>query len=260
MNRQILAGLLFSALAMPQLAQAAPRGPSAIKAAQLKKRASGWLAFYLPEDRYKVAGGVWKFVSTDLDTYYHRPDSPNILRQSPARIIGFSSAQEAQDAGYLPDPSDGTASGTSARLSGLGNLNTNAGRNPAEIKYLTNLSAVAEQQLSSLENLKATFVANRNSNSIPARMTSLKQQSSQAYRDTSKLVTQLRRAPVPKRFRRFHNQLVNTFTTQKNLWGDIYNFGSSGNLQFVGQMRNRVTLLGRQYNQLATEAKKVGLE
>jgi len=91
-------------------------------------------------------------------------------------------------------------------------------------------------------------------------MASLKQQSGQAYQDTSKFVTQLRRTAVPVRFRRFHNQLIKTFTTQKNLWGDIYNFDSSGNLQFVSQMRNRVNLLSRQYNQLSTEARKAGLE
>ena len=84
---------------------AAPSGPSAKSAARLKKRpTSRWLAHYLPDDRYKIAGGVWRFVSTDLDTYYHRPDSPNMLRQPPGRVIGFSSAAEAEEAGYLPAP------------------------------------------------------------------------------------------------------------------------------------------------------------
>jgi hypothetical protein len=87
------------------LVQAGPMGPSAKMAASLKKRpTSAWLAHYLPDDRYKIAGGVWKFVSTDLDTYYHRPDSPLMLRQSADRVIGFSSVAEAEEAGYKPAP------------------------------------------------------------------------------------------------------------------------------------------------------------
>jgi hypothetical protein len=87
------------------LVQAGPMGRSAKMAASLKKRpTSAWLAHYLPDDRYKIAGGVWKFVSTDLDTYYHRPDSPLMLRQSADRVIGFSSVAEAEEAGYKPAP------------------------------------------------------------------------------------------------------------------------------------------------------------
>jgi hypothetical protein len=90
------------------LAQAGPVGPSARSAARLKKNpTSKWLAHYLPDDRYKIAGGVWKYVSTDLDTYYHRPDSPLMMRQSAGRVIGFSSAAEAEEAGYKPAPGTG---------------------------------------------------------------------------------------------------------------------------------------------------------
>lgn len=78
---------------------------SAVMAARLKKRpSSSWLAHYLPDDRYKIAGGVWKYVSTDLDTYYHRPDSPLMLRQSASGVIGFASAADAEEAGYRPGP------------------------------------------------------------------------------------------------------------------------------------------------------------
>jgi hypothetical protein len=86
--------------------QAGPVGPSARMAARLKKHpTSNWLAHYLPDDRYKIAGGIWKYVSTDLDTYYHRPDSPNMLRQPANIVIGFASAAEAEEAGYRPDAS-----------------------------------------------------------------------------------------------------------------------------------------------------------
>ena len=106
------AGLLaFTLLAAPLApAHAGPSGPSAKAAARLKKHPpTAWIAHYLPDDRYKVAGGVWKYVSTNLDTYYHRPDSPNMMRQPNSGVIGFSSARAAEEAGYRPDPTDGTA-------------------------------------------------------------------------------------------------------------------------------------------------------
>lgn len=89
-------------------------GPSAKMAARLKKYpTSNWLAHYLPDDRYKIAGGVWKYVSTDLDTYYHAPNSPLMLSQPAGRVIGFSSTAEAEEAGYRPDPNLGSFSGMS---------------------------------------------------------------------------------------------------------------------------------------------------
>ncbi len=90
-------------------AQAAPAGPSAKAAARLKKNpTSAWLAHYLPEDRYKIAGGVWAYVTTNLDTYYHKPSSPNMMRQPNDSVIGFPSAKAAEEAGYRADPRDGT--------------------------------------------------------------------------------------------------------------------------------------------------------
>lgn len=91
------------------LAHAAPAGPSAKAAARLKKNpTSTWLAHYLPDDRYKIAGGVWKYVTTNLDSYYHVPSSSNMMRQPNSGVIGFASAREAEEAGYKPDPRDGT--------------------------------------------------------------------------------------------------------------------------------------------------------
>lgn len=96
---------LFAASALAVAAHAAPSGPSAKMAARLKTNpTSAWLAHYLPDDRYKIAGGVWKYVSTDLDTYYHLPSSPLMMRQPAGIVIGFSSAQQAEEAGYRPDP------------------------------------------------------------------------------------------------------------------------------------------------------------
>ena len=106
---RLLATLTIGVLAT-SMAQAAPTGSSAKAAARLKKApTSAWLAHYLPDDRYKIAGGVWKYVSTNLDTYYHRADSPNMLRQPNNGVIGFASARAAEEAGYRADPRDGTA-------------------------------------------------------------------------------------------------------------------------------------------------------
>lgn len=103
----VVVGVVALSGSMPS-AQAGPMGPSAQMAARLKKYpTSSWLAHYLPDDRYKIAGGVWKYVSTDLDTYYHRPNSPLMLRQSAGRVIGFSSTKEAEEAGYMPGPGVG---------------------------------------------------------------------------------------------------------------------------------------------------------
>ena len=85
-------------------------GPSGMQAAHLKAHApANYIAHYLPDDRYKIAGGIWKFVATDLDTYYHIPSSPNILRQPADRVIGFANVADAEEAGYTADPTDGTA-------------------------------------------------------------------------------------------------------------------------------------------------------
>lgn len=79
----------------------------------------GWLAYYLPQDRYKVTSSNWRYVSIEDDTrdypvrYYYRPSSPqmlNVLRNSPRglprynRVIGFHTWQDAMIAGYRPDP------------------------------------------------------------------------------------------------------------------------------------------------------------
>lgn len=81
------------------------KGTSAEAAAILKNHPpAGWISHYLGEDRYKIAGHVWKVVSTQGDKYFHRPNCPEILRQEADIVIGFPSAASAMEAGYLPDP------------------------------------------------------------------------------------------------------------------------------------------------------------
>jgi len=77
--------------------------PSALSAAKLKHRPpQNWIRHYLGDDRYKIAGGVWKVVSTELDRYYYPAWAPEMLRQKPGIVIGFASAAEAEEAGYMP--------------------------------------------------------------------------------------------------------------------------------------------------------------
>ena len=88
-------------------------------AAEYRKPAVGWLAYYAPEDRYKVTSNVWRYVSIEDDTkrypvrYYYSPSSSrmisllstpikNGLRRN--RVIGFHTWQDAMQAGYRPDP------------------------------------------------------------------------------------------------------------------------------------------------------------
>ena len=89
----------------PTIGTKSPSGPSAKAAAQLKYHPpDNYLKHYLGDDRYKIAGHVWKMVSTQLDTYYHRPTCPNMLKQSPDIVIGFASKADAEESGYRSDP------------------------------------------------------------------------------------------------------------------------------------------------------------
>lgn len=98
-------------------------GPSAKRAATLKQSPpNNYVRHYLPEDRYKL-GTAWKFVTTELDTYYHRPNCPNMLRQGAARVIGFENVREAEEAGYRPDGTCAHAGFASSGYYGTGGGN-----------------------------------------------------------------------------------------------------------------------------------------
>ncbi len=89
----------------PTIGTKSPSGPSAKMAAQLKYHPpENYLKHYLGDDRYKIAGGVWKVVSTQLDTYYHRATCPNMLKQSADIVIGFAGSADAEEGGYRADP------------------------------------------------------------------------------------------------------------------------------------------------------------
>jgi hypothetical protein len=61
-----------------------------------------WINHYLPEDRGKITGGVWKFVSTEDDQVYHYGRCGQMLSQPRQRAIGFDTADSAYEAGYTP--------------------------------------------------------------------------------------------------------------------------------------------------------------
>jgi hypothetical protein len=63
----------------------------------------GYLASYLPADRYKFAKS-WKYVSTETDRFYYRPQDMARRRFNANRVIGFRTWQDAMLAGYRPDP------------------------------------------------------------------------------------------------------------------------------------------------------------
>ncbi len=70
----------------------------------------GWLASYLPADRYKF-GKVWQYVSTETDKYYYRPQDMARKRFNANKVIGFRTWQLAMLAGYTPDPQTQPAPG-----------------------------------------------------------------------------------------------------------------------------------------------------
>ena len=63
----------------------------------------GYLASYLPQDRYKFAK-AWKYVSTETDRFYYRPQDMAARGFNANRVIGFRTWQDAMLAGYRPDP------------------------------------------------------------------------------------------------------------------------------------------------------------
>ncbi len=103
-----------------RLARMTPAQRRRLTQSKYRKPPVGYLSFYLPQDRFKVTSGLWKFVTIEDDRarypvrYYYRPNSPTFLRilaQQPRnsqprynRVIGFHSWQDAIQAGYRPDP------------------------------------------------------------------------------------------------------------------------------------------------------------
>lgn len=97
----------------PRSAPVSKRRKGTSKSQQLSRLASsarpgsssGYLSWYLPEDRPRIRSGVWKFVTTSNDRFYYRAWAPAMKLRNPSRVIGFHTWQDAMIAGYRPDPS-----------------------------------------------------------------------------------------------------------------------------------------------------------
>jgi hypothetical protein len=90
-----------NATSSPAHAQRGHASPSVRAAARLKYNPPrNWIQHYLGDDRYKILGGTWKVVSTEMDTAYYPPWAPEMLRQPAGSVIGFPSAAAAEEAGY----------------------------------------------------------------------------------------------------------------------------------------------------------------
>lgn len=103
--RSVVAVAALAVLLGADTAWAGPSAPSARVAARLAKRPpNNYLKHYLPDDRYILAGGIWRVVSTQTDRYYHKATCASMLRQRADLVIGFHSPAAAEEAGYMPDP------------------------------------------------------------------------------------------------------------------------------------------------------------
>lgn len=67
-------------------------------------RPRNWLAHYLKADRYKIASGLWTYMTTRTSRFYYRPWAPAMLKADPNHVIGFRTWHDAILAGYRPDP------------------------------------------------------------------------------------------------------------------------------------------------------------
>jgi hypothetical protein len=87
-----------------RVSKLSPRRRSKLVLNKYRKPPTGYLSWYLPEDRYKVTSKVWQYVTTPNDRFYYAPWAPAMKLRNPARVIGFHTWQDAMIAGYRPDP------------------------------------------------------------------------------------------------------------------------------------------------------------
>lgn len=100
--------------------------PSVKQAHRLKYNPPrGWIRHYLGDDRYKI-GATWRVVTTPNDKFYYPPFAREMLMTPPDRIIGFASAQDAQEAGYAPASQYGNAFGLDAHQMALDDARTSS--------------------------------------------------------------------------------------------------------------------------------------
>ena len=263
-------------------AQSKGLGPSAIEAARLKTSPPrNYLSHYLPDDRYKIAGGVWKYVSTDLDTYFHVPTSANMIRQPADRVIGFSSVREAEEAGYVADPTDGTSRQVAAsrviavlprstfptRESSGGGTGavprTITGSNPLETRYLGKVIPLLLKARNDATALGERYAASmRNANQPGQRAATpvvMRQMMSQLLRQTRSTVANVERVRPPARYRRFHSLLSQSLRDDNNLIYGLSRMMTNGNLSGLMEMQSQVQRAQRNELLLRQEANRLGI-
>ena len=128
-----------------RFARMTPAQRRRVLAARYRKPPVGYLSYYLPQDRYKLTSGIWRFVTIEDDQraypvrYYYRPWSSSMIRllSTPVRgvrrynrVIGFRTWQDAMLAGYVPDPVTKPEPG--AQIANIARMN----RGPALARYV----------------------------------------------------------------------------------------------------------------------------
>lgn len=260
--------VLFALLAIGSAglqAHANPRGlgPSAIEAARLKTYPpGGYLSHYLPDDRYKIAGNVWKYVSTDLDTYYHVPSSPNMMRQPAGRVIGFASAADAEEAGYTADPSDGTAGRAMAAMQTAPPA-TVSGGTTEEARYLGRILPLLQKSQSDAnalgQRLSATMQSSRGRTSLAGMQVVMRRAMGQLQRQTRATSADVARVRPPLRYRRFHSLLLQTLRDSTIAVSALNSMATTGNLGTLMGMQGRFKQMQVTQLQLRQEAERLGL-
>lgn len=262
-----LLAVLALASALSPNAGANPRGlgPSAIEAARLKAYPpGGYLSHYLPDDRYKIAGGVWKYVSTDLDTYFHVPQSANMMSQPADRVIGFNSVREAEEAGYTADSSDGTAARVAASrpVMSAPRSATITGSNLDETRYLGRVIPLLLQARRDSDALGQRFTATMKTTrpgQAAATRVVMQRTISQLLRQTRSLVINVERVRPPARYRRFHSLLSLSLRDSNNLVYGLNRMTTTGNLGALMQMQPQLQRIQLTERQLLQEANRLGI-
>ncbi len=120
--------------------------PSIIAAHRLKYYPPrGWIRHYLGDDRYKV-GSVWRVVTTPNDKFYYPPFAREMLMAPPDQIIGFASAQDAQEAGYAPASQYGDAFGMDARQMAVADAQNNPETSSGASSNVTTVNRTKKSQ------------------------------------------------------------------------------------------------------------------
>ena len=258
----LFAGLLLALSAMTQGASANPKGlgPSAIEAARLKARPpANYLQHYLPDDRYKIAGGVWKFVSTDLDTYYHLPSSKNMLRQPATNVIGFSNARDAEEAGYVADPTDGTANAVAAGQMSMGL--PAPGQSAGGQGYAGQLTAILTQTQQIQREFLTKVMAIKQPQGgaqpgfVPPELRQALTEMSKQQRTLAKRLAALR---PPPRYKKFHSLLTQGFR-MSGASDAALNKMMAGDISQLGQMQDQLGRALALQRDLVREGTRLGI-